>query len=72
MPGRLRMARGMAVGRAVAAADPPTCLTHPQMHPASADRQALLAARDRLGKVEHGDLVEMGARSQETITMAAK
>src|SRR3954468_11570890 len=45
----------------VAAADLPAARAHPQVPPAAADREALLATLDRVGEGREADLVEMGA-----------
>src|SRR3954447_321171 len=45
----------------VAAADLPAARAHPQVHPAAADREPLLATLDRVGEGREADLVEMGA-----------
>src|SRR5215210_253262 len=65
---RLRgVAAGVPVGRGVAAADLPAGLAHPQVHPAVARLQALLAAGDlvRLGEVL--DLVEVRAGGHQAL-----
>src|SRR4051794_27745785 len=58
----LRVVRGgVTVRRVVAAADVPARRAHPQVHPRTADLQAILAAGDLVRNVADGDRVEMGA-----------
>jgi hypothetical protein len=49
-------------GGVVAAADVPARLAHPEMDPAHALREALLAAAHLLGELENLDVFDMGAR----------
>src|SRR3954451_3707599 len=56
-----RVTARVPVRRGVAAADLPAARAHPQVHPAAADREALLATLDRVGEGREADLVEMGA-----------
>src|SRR5688500_2283007 len=65
MGGVLGVAAGVPVGRGVAAADLPAGLAHPQMHPAVARLQALLAAGDLLRRLDDLDLVEVLAAGHQ-------
>src|SRR5256885_9474614 len=57
----LGVTRRVAVRRAVAAADLPALLAHPQVHPRRSDLQAFLAALHVLRRIEDPDVVEVGA-----------
>src|SRR5215208_927567 len=56
-----RVPARVPVRRGVAAPDLPAARAHPQVHPAAADREALLAAVDRLGEGRDADLIEVRA-----------
>src|SRR3954469_12813814 len=60
----VEMRGGVAVRRVVAAADLPALVTHPQVHPPAADLEALLAALDRLLRLEGFDGVQMSGLSR--------
>ena len=62
-----RVAAGMPVRRRVAAADRAAGLTHPEVPPAGADLQALLATCDLLRRIHDHDLVEVRAHVHDTI-----
>jgi hypothetical protein len=55
------MGGGVPVGRVVAAADVAAFEADPEVEPGGADPEAVDAPVDRLGKLGHEDLVEMGA-----------
>src|SRR5262249_7392408 len=57
----MEVRRRVLVRRRVAAADLPARHAHAEMHPAAADLQALLAARDALRQLGELDLVEVRA-----------
>src|SRR3954451_20451514 len=61
MAGRSGVLAGVLVGRGVAAADRPARLAQPQVDPAVAGLEALLAAGDRLRRLEDLDLVQVRA-----------
>ena len=61
MSALLRVRRGVAVGRVVAAADLAATQADPEMKPWVADLQALLAALHGLGELGDLDLIEVGA-----------
>src|SRR5436190_9705603 len=61
MTGFARMPARVTVRRIVAAPDAAAGLAHPQVHPAVARLQTLLAAGDRRRELGDLDLVQMGA-----------
>jgi hypothetical protein len=70
MPARRVMGCRVTAGRVVAAADVAACLTHAQVNPLRAAGQALLAAGNRLGKLEMFNRVEVGAAGHEAMVAA--
>src|SRR5262249_1144365 len=56
----VEMGGGVPVRRVVAAADLPAAQAHPQVDPAAADLEALLAAEGRLRQLGHLDRIEVG------------
>jgi len=60
---------GMPIRRRIAAADLPAGLAQAQVHPAAADLQALLAARDGALRLQEDDLVEMGTGDSHGYTI---
>ena len=61
VPDLVCVVAGMPIRRRIAAADLAAGLAHPQVQPAAADLQALLAAGDRALRLEEDHLIEMRA-----------
>src|SRR5439155_16602677 len=74
MAGLVRVTRRVPVRRRVATADLAAAHAHPQVDPAAADLQALLAAHDRLRQRRDRDPVEMrtGCRHKGFIAVTAR
>ena len=71
MPARRTMGSGVTARRVVATADVAARLAHPQVNPARAHGQALLAAGNRLGELEAFDRVEVAAGGHEVMVTAS-